>query len=470
MTTLRRRIYMQPEDQPRVPVISADGHPLIPCRPKRARVLLRDGRAEKTWVNGNFGIRMTGRTREESNVPEMALGITPGSKTTGLAVTQEQDETRERRVVHAMELELIGHTISMKLRRRASLRRNRRSRLRFRKPRFDNRRRPQGSLPPSIRHNLDQINRWVNTLTRLYPIGAVRISTAKFDIQLMENPGISGEEYQQGTLYGWQLRAYVFSQNVNRCFYCGERKKPLTLDHVIPRSRGGTDRVANLTAACVPCNQRKDNQLPEEFLADRPEKLRQLLEQMPKRSHRDTTWMNTMMPFILENLAGLEIPVGQTNSALTGWNRKQMQLPKTHYHDAAILGNCKSLSGMPELVARISPSNGRSKQKANVDRKGTPTGGPFRRYCRLEPRERSRTPTPGHAGKRTHFGPELIATGDIVAIQHKKLGRITGRAIIANHGKSVKIRREHGEPSGPTATAKLVRRNPGYTRTMVRPG
>ena len=50
---------MQPEDQPRVPVISSDGQPLMPCRPKRARVLLRDGRAEKTWVNGNFAIRMS---------------------------------------------------------------------------------------------------------------------------------------------------------------------------------------------------------------------------------------------------------------------------------------------------------------------------------------------------------------------------------------------------------------------------
>ena len=366
-----------------------------------------------------------------------------------------------------MELELIGHTISMKLRRRASLRRNRRSRLRFRKPRFNNRRRPRGSLPPSIQHNLDQINRWVRTLTQLHPIGGIRISTAKFDIQLMENPDILGEEYQQGTLHGWQLRAYVFSQNANRCFYCGERKERLTLDHVIPTSHGGTGRVANLTAACLPCNQRKGNQLPEEFLADRPEKLRQLLEQDPGRSYRDETWMNTMMPFILENLAGLEIPVEQTNSALTGWNRKQMQLPKTHYHDAAILGNCKSLSGMPELVARVKPSNGRSKQKANVDGNGTPTGDPFRKYCRLGLRERSRTPTPGHAGKRIHFGPELIATGDIVAIQHKKLGKVTGRAVMYSQGKRVKIRGENGYITSLTAAASLIRRNPRYIRTMV---
>ena len=61
---------MQPEEQPRVPVISADGHPLIPCRPKRARVLLEQGKAVRAWVKGNFAIRMTERTRAESNVPK----------------------------------------------------------------------------------------------------------------------------------------------------------------------------------------------------------------------------------------------------------------------------------------------------------------------------------------------------------------------------------------------------------------
>lgn len=461
---------MQPKNQPRVPVISSDGQPLIPCRSKRARVLLRDGRATKTWLNGNFAIRMTDRTRDESTVPEMTLGITPGSKVTGFAVTQDQDETQERQVVHTMELEHIGHQISIQLGKRTSNRRNRRSRLRYRKPRFNNRRKPKGSLPPSIRHNLDQISKWARTLTQLYPISNIRVSTTRFDIQLMENPDIQGEEYQNGTLHGWQLRAYVFHQNLRQCFYCGEQGRRLTLDHIIPQSRGGTDRVANLTTACLKCNQQKDNQPPEEFLADRPDKLRELLARSPGHSYRDATWLNTMMPFILENLTGLEIQVEQTNAALTSWNRKQMQLPKTHYIDAAVLGNCQSLSGMPELVAHIKPSNGRKKQKANVDANGIPAGDPFRRYCRLSPRERSRTPTPGHAGKRTHFGPHLIATGDIVTIQNRKLGPITGRAVMTNYGKSVKVRGENGEPSGPTRTTRLVCRNPGYIRTMVRPG
>ena len=42
--------------------------------------------------------------------------------------------------------------------------------------------------------------------------------------------------------------------------------------------------------------------------------------------------MNTLMPSILEDLARLEVPVEQTNAALTAWNRRQMDLPKTHCH------------------------------------------------------------------------------------------------------------------------------------------
>ena len=328
-------------------------------------------------------------------------------------------------MVQVMELEHIGHTISLKLQKRASHRGNRRSRLRFRQPRFNNRRKPQGCLPPSIRHNLDQMLSWTRALTQLYPVASIRISTAKFDTQLMENPDIQGEEYQRGTLYGWQLRAYVFHRNGHRCCYCGEQGNRLTLDHVIPKSRGGTDRVVNLTAACLKCNQLKDNQLPEEFLADRPDKLRQLLDQSPRRSYRDATWLNTIMPQLVEALAGLEMPVEQTNTATTGWNRKQMQLAKTHCMDAAILGTASQYRGCLSSQPTSGPATGDASRRPRWTRTGPPAGDPFKKYCRLSPREQSRTPTPGHAGKRTHFGPDLIATGDIATIQHRKLGAIT---------------------------------------------
>lgn len=51
-----------------------------------------------------------------------------------------------------------------------------------------------------------------------------------------------------------------------RCCYCGERcaAKELTLDHVVPRSRGGATSWDNIVPACAPCNRRKADRLPEE--------------------------------------------------------------------------------------------------------------------------------------------------------------------------------------------------------------
>ncbi len=83
-------------------------------------------------------------------------------------------------------------------------RQNRRGQLRYRAPRFDNRRRKPGTLPPSV----DTL-RVVNTVTQIYPISSISIERNKLDPQLMANPDIRGVEYQRGTLFGWQVRAYA---------------------------------------------------------------------------------------------------------------------------------------------------------------------------------------------------------------------------------------------------------------------
>lgn len=58
-------------------------------------------------------------------------------------------------------------------------------------------------------------------------------------------------------------RKNVLKRDGNQCQYCGSRNG-LTVDHVLPRSRGGEDRWENLVAACVPCNNRKGDRTPEE--------------------------------------------------------------------------------------------------------------------------------------------------------------------------------------------------------------
>ena len=61
-------------------------------------------------------------------------------------------------------------------------------------------------------------------------------------------------------------RLRIYMRDKSRCQYCGEKKSPgeLTLDHILPRSRGGDNSPVNIVAACVACNNRKGNRTPNE--------------------------------------------------------------------------------------------------------------------------------------------------------------------------------------------------------------
>ena len=266
-----KRRSTDPTNQNTVPVLDTDGRPLMPTHPSRARRLIRQGRAEKRWVKGVFCVQMqdTGIDDEGVAIDGVALNIDPGADATGLAVTSE---TPEGRRAHALvELRHRGTRIRNKMDRRRSLRRNRRGRLRNRQPRFDNRTRPEGWLAPSLLTRLANSETWVRRLSEIFPVTLVRVETARFDTQIMQDAEVTGREYQQGELAGWQLRSYVFHRDGRKCAYCGNAKaERYELDHIVPRSRGGANRVGNLVVSCQDCNVSKGNQSVEDFLADRP--------------------------------------------------------------------------------------------------------------------------------------------------------------------------------------------------------
>ena len=158
-------------------------------------------------VKGRFGIRLLDRTRAQSVVQDIAINIDPGSQTTGIAVVA--DEHGQRTVLAALEIKHRAFNIKATLTKRRSFRRNRRARLRYRAPRFDNRRRQPGTLPPSVDSLRIDTMRVVSILRPVYPITHIRLERNKFDPQLMMNPDINGVEYQRGTLFGWQVRSYA---------------------------------------------------------------------------------------------------------------------------------------------------------------------------------------------------------------------------------------------------------------------
>src|SRR6266540_2812130 len=177
-------------------VLSTDGQPLDPCHEARARELLSKGRAA-VWRNFPFTIKLTNRTRAESQTHDHRLKLDPGSKITGLAIVQEGTA----RVVWAGELTHRGQQVRDALLRRRQIRRSRRQRkTRYRPARFLNRRRRAGWLAPSLAHRALTTDTWVRRLRAVCPIMALSVELARFDTQAMEHPEIAGVEYQRGTL------------------------------------------------------------------------------------------------------------------------------------------------------------------------------------------------------------------------------------------------------------------------------
>jgi len=300
----------------------------MPCHPARARELLAKGRA----VVARFlplAIRLKDKTGGITQ--PIQLKIDPGSKTTGIALTTIL------RILILIEISHRKAAVQKKMGQRKSYRRRRRSaNTRCRKPRFNNRRKA-GFIPPSIRSILDNISGWVARLRRWAPITETVIETTKFDAAKLQNPEISGTEYQKGTLAGFEVWEYLLAKFNHRCAYCERTDLPLTQDHVIPRSAGGSNRVSNLTLACLPCNQAKGNQSVTEFLADRPEKLRSLTAQLKKPLSSCAT-MNILRNRLAAMAEATGLPVVQSSGAETKFNRKRFGIQKTHALDAAFTG------------------------------------------------------------------------------------------------------------------------------------
>jgi hypothetical protein len=213
-----------------VPVLDRYGQPLAPARPSRVRRWLESGRAHKVWIKGIFAVQLNDLDAATGNTGDFALNIDPG-ETTGIAITRESTDGKYRTIVGSYEHQHRNKEIHHKL----DDRRARRSRLRRRQQRSDNRAnaRTEGRLPPSIQSIPDDAEAFIQTLLRLYAIKQIRAEYLRFDTQLMQNPNIRGVAYQHGTLQGWQIRHYIFHRDHWQCQYCdkpGIKDRPLTLE------------------------------------------------------------------------------------------------------------------------------------------------------------------------------------------------------------------------------------------------
>ena len=366
-------------------VLDKRHRPLMPCRPARAKQLLREGRAV-VHRRVPFTIRL--KDRVGGDVQTVRVCEDPGSKTTGIAVVREVPAASEgdgptRVVLFKMELTHRGADVHSRMESRASLRCGRRSRnTRYREQRYSNRRPAKGTLPPSLRTRIATTLSWTRRLMRWCPVTAISVERVRFDTQLMENPEISGVEYQQGTLAGYEVREYVLEKWGRSCAYCDAENVPLNLDHVVPRVGGGSSRPSNLVPACVPCNQRKGAQSLAVFLKRDPKRAARIVAGL-KAPMRDAAAMNATRWALDRELRTLGVPVEAASGGRTKWNRARFNVPKTHANDAACVGNVGGVIGADTQTLYVKCMGRGDYQRQNVDAYGFPRGTPKMREKRV---------------------------------------------------------------------------------------
>lgn len=304
-------------------VLNIEGQPLIPCKEAKARKLLKQNKA-KIYRREPFTIQLLFIC--ENQTQDVTLGVDAGSKHIGLSATTKKKE------LYAADVELRNDIVDLLSVRRQN-RRTRRNRLRYRKPRFNNRvhSKNSGWLAPSIEQKIQTHFRIVEDIHKLLPITKIVVETASFDIQKIKNPEIHNEEYQQGEQLGfWNIREYVLFRDNHTCQCCKGKSKDkiLNIHHIESRKTGG-NAPNNLITLCETCHKGYHNGTVK-------------LPRAIKRgvSFKDASFMGIMRWSFYNRLKEIYPNVFMTYGYITKSVRIKNNLPKDHYIDArCISGN-----------------------------------------------------------------------------------------------------------------------------------
>ena len=332
----------------KVYVINKHGRPLMPCSPAKARHLLDAGKA-KVKKRTPFTIQLV--YGSSGYTQEVILGVDAGSKTIGVSALTKKEELFAANVIPRNDVVDLLST-------RREFRRARRNRkIRYRKPRFDNRVRSKhkGWLAPSVEVKIQE---HITTIRRVYgilPVSKVVVETAEFDLQLLKaiadgKPVPQGEDYQKGEMYGhYNVRQYVLWRDYYTCQCCGAhatKKKEVRLHvHHLESRKVGGDAPDNQVTLCESCHEK----LHKGLIAEKDFKKRK------RRSTRDATFMGIMRKTLMQRLySELPIPVIETRGYITKATReKLLVLPKSHTNDALAIAQGKrgfNVGYLPEIA------------------------------------------------------------------------------------------------------------------------
>lgn len=343
-------------------VIDSEGKPLLPTCPARARILLKNGKAEMYSVVP-FTIRL--KRAVEKPVGKFKVGIDDGVKTIGIAVSNPRGQ-----IVFAANVK-PRQDVSRKVTQRASYRRTRRSRnLRHRPARFLNRGK-KGWIPPSIKYTKDVILRVLADIKKRLNITAAIIEQGQFDTSsLAAGYQLTGEEYQKSEYEGNTFRQKVLWRDKYHCQKCGDIEH-LHAHHIIFRSRGGTNSVSNGVTLCEDCH-------------DALHRGEWVWEKRPKQ-FKYPTHLQQGKRYIFNKLRELFTEVKVCFGWMTAKARRALNLSKDHHTDAAAMLGCKEYK---TRIYSIKPKRTKvwenNPTKVNVERCG------FRHYDLIKAAHRTR--------------------------------------------------------------------------------
>lgn len=339
-------------------VLSKHGYPLMPCSSRKARLLLKQGKA-KVVRRSPFQIQLL--YGSSGYVQPAYRGVDSGYSHVGISAITPQRE------VFAADLKLRGDDIVKKNAERASNRRNRRGRKTWYRcpkwrymPKGWKNNKPEGWFAPSLIHRMESTIRLIEFVGRLVPVtDRVPIEVAQFDIQNIKNPNINGVEYQQGELYGFRnVREYVLHRDDYTCQICGKESRKhkeliLQLHHLKSRQTGG-DRPENLITLCIKCHK---------LLHQGKAKLKKKV----LKGFRPETFMTAVRWEMVRRLRAKGINAQPTYGYITKEKRKELDISKSHVNDAFVIADG---TNQRRCVPMLGYQNRRNNRGIEQNRKG----------------------------------------------------------------------------------------------------
>ena len=347
---------MKYENSNRVFILNKHGKPLMPCRPRKARLLLK---ANKAKIIKRYPFTIQLLYGSSGYKQDISLGVDTGQRHIGFAVTSQD------KVFYQSEVELRQDTHKLLYTRKIYRRGRRNRKTRYRKPRFLNRiyhKRDGLWLPPSVKQKVAHNINWIKRYLAVLPNLDLHIEIGKFDMAKMINPEIAGKQYQEGSLYQWEnVKYYVLDRDSYTCQLCHQRNKKLVVHHLVYRSKGGSDRPSNLITLCTDCHTTKNHQ-PGGKLYQWYQDKKQIT-----KSYSGAAFMNILRKRIMKAFPKAHFQYGYQ----TVIERKSLNLPKGHFTDAIAISGLKYVKSMPNQINMIQQfrHNKRSLQEA-TPRKG----------------------------------------------------------------------------------------------------